>query len=72
MSSDNNAKFMKNSSVHVTNVNRALRNVKSEILVDFIHSDLLSIMVVTNKISLQSDLQIIEQYIKNSNDINAF
>jgi len=28
-------------------------------------------MVITNKVSQQSDLLIIEQYVKNSNDINA-
>ena len=71
MSNDNNAKFMKDSSAHVANINKALRNVKSEILVDFICLDPLGIIVVTNKISLQSDLQIIEYYIKNSEDINA-
>ena len=52
MSNDNNSKFMKNSSVHVTNINRALRNVKSEVLADFIHSGPLGITVVTNNISL--------------------
>jgi len=72
MSSNNNASFMKNSSAHVTNINRALRNMKSEVLVDFICSDPLDITVVTNKVSLQSDLQIIEQYVKNSDDIDAF
>ena len=36
ISNKNNMKFMKNSSIHVTNINRALRNAKSEILVDFI------------------------------------
>jgi len=36
MSNDNNMKFMKNSSMHVANINRALRNVKSKVLVDFI------------------------------------
>ena len=52
MSNNNNSKFMKNSSVHVANINRALRNVKSEVLADFIHSDLLDITVVTNKVFL--------------------
>ncbi len=28
ISNDNNIKFMKNSSIHVANINRALRNVK--------------------------------------------
>ena len=72
ISSNNNASFMKNSSTHITNINRALRNMKSEVLVDFICLDLLGITVVTNKVFLQSDLQIIEQYVKNSNDINTF
>ena len=56
MGNDNNARFMKNPSAHITNINRALRNVKSEVLVDFIHSDLLGTIVITNKVFLQSDL----------------
>ena len=71
MSNDNNSKFMKNFSVHVTNINRALRNAKSEVLADFICSDSLGIIVITNKVSLQLDLQIIEQYIKNLDNIDA-
>jgi len=45
-------KFMKNSSIHIANMNRSLRNAKSEVLIDFIWSDLLGITVVTNKVSL--------------------
>ena len=71
MNNDNISNFMKNSSLHVSNINRSLRNAKSEILVDFIHSNPLGITIVTNKVSLQSDLQIIEKYIKSSNDIDT-
>jgi len=71
MSSENNMKFMKNSSIYVANMNRSLKNTKSEVLIDFIQSDPLEITVVTYKISLQLDLQIIEQYVKNANNINA-
>ena len=71
MGNDNISNFIKNSLLHVTNINRTLRNAKSEVLVDFIHSDSLGIMIVTNKVSLQSDLQLIEKYVKSSNDINA-
>ena len=63
MGNDNNARFMKNPSAHITNINRALRNTKSEVLVNFIHSDPLGITVITNKVFLQLDLQIIEQYV---------
>ena len=71
MSSENNNIFMKNLTIHMANINRLLRNAKSEILVDYICSDLLGISVITNKVSLQSDLQIINQYVKNSEDINT-
>ena len=71
ISNNKNTKFMKNSSVHVANINRALRNVKSEVLADFIRLNLLGITVITNKVSIQSDLQIIEQYIKNLDDIDV-
>ena len=71
MSSKNNSIFMKNLALHVTNINRQLQNAKSEVLVDYIRSDPLGITVITNKISQQSNLQIIDQYIKNSSDINA-
>jgi len=36
MSNNNNIKFIKNSSMHIANINRALRNTKSEVFVDFI------------------------------------
>jgi len=72
MNIENNNTFMKNLATHVVNINRLLRNAKSEVLVDYIHSDPLEISVITNKVSLQSNLQIINQYVKNSEDINAF
>ena len=71
MSSKNNNIFIKNSTTHVANINRFLKNVKSEVLVNYIRSDPLGISIITNKISLQSDLQIINQYVKNFEDINT-
>ena len=71
MSSDNNSTFMKNLSLHIANINRNLKNAKSEVLVNYIWSDPLGITIVTNKVSQQSDLQIIDQCVKNSNNINA-
>ena len=71
MVKDDIDKFMKNSSIHMTNLNKNLRNAKSEVLVDFIRSDPLGITVVTNKVSLNSDLLIIEKYIKNLENIDS-
>jgi len=68
---DNIVKFMKNSLIYITNLNRNLQNVKSKVLVDFICSDPFGITVVTNKVSLPSDLLIIENYVKNSENIDS-
>ena len=64
-------KFMKNSLIHMTNLNRNLRNAKSKVLVDFIWSDPLEITVVTNKVLLNSNLLIIEKYVKILENIDS-
>ena len=71
ISKDNINAFMKNSSLHVANINRQLCNVKSEVLTDYIRADPLGITIVTSKVCQQSDLLIIDQYVKNSNDVNT-
>ena len=71
ISSNNISFFMKNSSLHVTNINGLLQNAKTDVLVSYIHSDNMDITIVTNKVSQQSDIIIINHYIKNSNDINS-
>ena len=71
MSDNNISSFMKNSSAHVANINRALRNTKTNVLVDYIRSDNTGISVVVNKIAQQSDLSIIDNYVKNSNNVNS-
>jgi len=71
MSGENISSFMKNSSLHVANINRNLRNAKSDVLVDYLHSENSGIMVITNKVAQQSDMSIIGNYVKNSNDINS-
>jgi len=71
MSGENVIIFMKNSSLHVANINRLLRNAKLNILVNYIQSDPIGVTITTNKISQQSDMLIINQYVKNSNNINS-
>ena len=48
-----------------------MRNTKSEVLVNFICSDPLGVTIVTNKVSLPSDLLIIKNYVKISEKINS-
>ena len=71
MSGDNVSSFLKNSSLNVANINRQLCNAKSDVLVDYIRSDSTGIIIITNKVAQQSDLSIIDQYVKNASDINA-
>jgi len=54
MSSKNNSIFMKNLALHVTNINRQLKNAKSEVLVDYIRSDCydLKLKGLSDKITL--------------------
>ena len=71
ISSENTTSFMRNSSINVANINRELRNAKTDILVNYIQADNSGIVIVTNKVVQQSDLSIIDRYVKNSNDINS-
>ena len=71
MSNNNKTKFIEESSAYVTNINRALKNIKSEIMADFAHSDQADITIVTNKITSSLDFQTIEKYVKNTNCIKV-
>jgi len=71
MRKDNRNKFMEDSNNYVTNLNRALKNIKSDILVNFIRKEYSGITIITNKFVLALDLQTIENYIKNTNSIKA-
>ena len=68
---DNKKNFIEKSSLYVTNMNRALKNIKTEVMVDFIWSDSRGIIIVTNKVALSLDLQMIKNYVKNAKHINV-
>lgn len=71
MNLDNANKFMKDLSTHITNINRALKNIKSDVMADFICIENRGVVIITNKITGALDLQTIERYIKNTNNIEA-
>ena len=68
---NNTNSFVKDASIHVININRTLKGIKSNIMADFIHVDNKSIIIVTNNIASPSDLQVIEKYIKSAVYIEA-
>ena len=64
MSTKNRNKFIESLSSYISNLNRVLKNIKSNIIANFVRSDQSSIIIVTNKITASLDLQTIEKYIK--------
>ena len=63
-------KFLLLSGDHVTNINHALKSIKSDVIIDFVRSDHRGLIVVSNKIMVPSDMSIINNYIKNSDNLD--
>ena len=70
MNNDLGKRFNKDLATHITNINHILKNIKSNICADFICADNKGIIIMTNNIVSNSDLQEIEKYIKNSLQTN--
>jgi len=58
-------KFLKDASIYIININRALKNIKSKVMADFICVKDKGIIISTNNIANPSDLQEVEKYVKN-------
>ena len=71
MSTDNANKFVKDSSVHITNINRTLKNIKSDVIANFICINNKDMVISINKVVSSLDLQSIKKYVKNAQCIEA-
>jgi len=60
MNIDNKTQFMKDSNAYVANINRALKNIKSKVVADFVQSENSDIVITTNKVAVSLNLQMIE------------
>ena len=58
--------FLKDSSIHIININYALKNISSSMIADFIRMKDKGIVITTNNVSLPFDLQEIKRYVKSS------
>ena len=68
----NNVKIVTvQSNTYIANINRLLKEVKSEISADYIHSDNKIIVIITNKTVIFSNLNIVEKYIKELNYVDS-
>jgi len=70
MDSDNSKKFLSLSNKYVINFNHALKGIKLEVFVDFIRSDYRGLIIVSNKVTSSSDISVINNYVKNTNNLN--
>ena len=70
ISSNNLEKFIVLSNKHVANINRALKDIKLNVMTDFIRADSSELIITTNKVASISDLNTIENYIKNTDIVD--
>ena len=56
MNNDITKKFIKDSSLYIININRALKTIKSSTIANFIRVEDKGIIITTNNVSLGSDL----------------
>jgi len=54
---------------HITNINNCLRNIKSDVIVDFLQVLNDGVNIMMSKLASPSDLTTIEKYIKSINNI---
>jgi len=56
--------------MYIANINRFLKDIKSEISADFIYSNNKRVIITTDKVAFTSDMNIMEKYIKELNNVN--
>jgi len=71
ISKNNSNIIVSQANVHISNINRLLKDMKSEVLANFICSNNKGVIIITNKVVATSDLNIVEKYIKELNNINS-
>ena len=55
----------------ITNINKSLKEIKSDVSTNFIHIINNRVIITTDKTVNASNLKIIKKYIKNANNINS-
>jgi len=71
INNENKIKFMEFSSEHIANFNKVLKNIKLDVMANFVHMNQANITIVTNKVTTPLNLQTIERYVKNVNQIDS-
>ena len=71
MSQDNSNIVILCADEHIFNINRLLKSMKSNVIADFIQSNSTGIIITTNQVVSVLDINTIENYIKESTNVNT-
>lgn len=71
MSTNNSEAIALQANSYISNINRFLKSIKSEVSADFICSNNRKIIITTNKVTASSNLNIVERYVKKLDIINS-
>ena len=70
MTKTNTELIINSACIHISNINKCLKNSKSNIFTDFICFNTNGIIITTNKPASNLDLSTIEKYLKNIQNVN--
>jgi len=70
MGSNNSKRVIAKANAYTTNINRLLKRVKFTTSIDFICTDNKGILITTNNVASVSNLNIIEKYVKELNNVD--
>lgn len=70
MSKDNDKVIESNISSHIKSINKSLQVINLNTMADFIHMEKLGLIITTNQVTSAQNISIIEDILKNSENIN--
>jgi len=71
MGTNNSERIIAQANSYISNINRLLKDVKSEVFTDCIWFDNKEVVIITNKVVAFSNIKIMEKYIKDLNDVDS-
>ena len=71
MGTNNMARIMVQSNKHIANIYRLLKDIKLKVSADYIYLNNKRIVIITNKVAIFFNLNTVEKYIKELNDVDV-
>ena len=71
MSTNNLEAIVTQANAHIANINRLLKNAKSDVSADYIHFHIRGVIITTNEALAFSNLNVVERYVKELDNIDS-